>query len=200
MNKQAGVLIPLLAISVVFLLGYKGFGWENSLKGTEIANILTTFSTTNSDKREALTIFQNYLEFARTHNLSGIRSLSHQISTTCGDQSREEECFALMDSVYAFTSTFKLSDFKHIQSDEKQAIMYTDGPTVVILYFTKDESGSLKVLGMRFCFEAPTREAVGVPTESVGNETPAKPCVETDPVKRDLDGNGWWDDVESLFY
>ena len=185
MNKQAGVLIPLLAISVVFLLGYKGFGWENSLKGTEIANILTTFSTTNSDKREAWTTFQNYLEFARTHNLSGIRSLSHQISATCGDQSREEECFALMDSIYAFTSTFTLSDFKHIQSDEKQAIMYTDGPTVVILYFTKDESGSLKVLGMRFCFEA---------------ETSPNSCVETDPVKRDQDGNGWWDDVESLFY
>ena len=185
MNKQAGVLIPLLAISVVFLLGYKGFGWENSLKGTEIANILTTFSTTNSDKREAWTTFQNYLEFARTHNLSGIRSLSHQISATCGDQSREEECFALMDSIYAFTSTFTLSDFKHIQSDKKHVIMYTDGPMVAILFFTKDENDFLKILGMRFCFE---------------DETALNSCVETDPAKRDLDGNGWWDSVESLFY
>ena len=185
MNKQVGILVPLLAISVVFLLGYKGFGWENSSQDTEIANILTTFSFTDSDKSEAWTIFQDYLEFARTHNLSGIRSLSHQISATCSDLSREAECFALMDSVYAFTSTFQLSDFKHIQSDKRQVIMFTDGPTVAILYFTKDESGSLKVLGMRFCLE---------------DETLLNSCVETDPTKRDLDGNGWWDSVESLFY
>jgi len=181
MKKQLGVLIPLLAVSVVVFLGYKGFGWENSFQ--------TVFGSSlpwqEESKREAWTTFQNYLEFARTHNLSGIRSLSHQISATCSDLSREAECFALMDSVYAFTSTFKLNDFKHIQSDERQVIMFTDGPTVVILYFTKDESGSLKVLGMRFCLE----------DESVPNI-----CVETDPAKRDQDGNGWWDDVESLFY
>lgn len=185
MDKQKSILIPLLAISVVFLLGYKGFGWENSLKDTEIANIITTLSTTNSDQREAWTTFQNYLEFARAHNLSGIRSLSHQISATCNDQSREEECFALMDSVYAFASAFKLSDFKHIQSDDRQVIMFTDGPTVAILYFTKNESGSLKVLGMRFCLE---------------DETAQEKCVETDSIRHDENNNGWWDSVESLFY
>lgn len=181
----SAILIPLLAISIVFLLGYRGFGWENSLKNTEIANIITTLSATNSDQREAWTTFQNYLEFARAHNLSGIRSLSHQISATCSNQSRKEECFALMDNVYAIASTFKLSDFKHIQSDERQAIMFTDGPTVAILYFTKNERGSLKVLGMRFCLE---------------DETAQEKCVETDSIKHDENNNGWWDSVESLFY
>ncbi|MEK9171753.1 MAG: hypothetical protein AAB782_00755 [Patescibacteria group bacterium] len=185
MRKQNSILIPLLAIGVVFLLGYKGFGWENSLKDTEIANIITTLSTTDRDMREAWTTFENYLEFARAHNLSGIRSLSHQISATCNDPSREKECFALMDSVYAFASQFKLGDFKHIQSDERQVIMFTDGPTVAILYFTKDERGSLKVLGMRFCLE---------------DETVQKKCVDTDSIKHDENNNGWWDSVESLFY
>ncbi|KKU21202.1 MAG: hypothetical protein UX31_C0020G0008 [Candidatus Nomurabacteria bacterium GW2011_GWA1_46_11] len=181
MKKQLGVLIPLLAVSVVVFLGYKGFGWENSFQ--------TVFGSSlpwqEESKREAWTTFQNYLEFARTHNLSGIRSLSHQISATCSDQSREEECFALMDSVHAFASQLEFGEFKHIQMDERQIIMFTDGPTVAILYFTRDNNGAPKVLGLRFCLE---------------DEAVLDSCVETDPAKRDRDGNGWWDSVESLFY
>jgi len=30
MKKQLDILIPLLAVSVVVFLGYKGFGWENN--------------------------------------------------------------------------------------------------------------------------------------------------------------------------
>lgn len=185
MNKQSGVLIPFLAIGVVFWLGYQGFGWDNSLKGTEIDNILATFSVPDTLKREAWTTFENYLAFARTHNLSDIKSLSYQISATCSDPSKEKACFALMDSVYAIASPFELTDFKHIQADERQIIMYTDGPTVAILYFIRDEHGAPKVLGMRFCLE---------------DKTTTGKCVETDPSQRDRNGNGWWDSVESLFY
>ncbi|MDO8569272.1 MAG: hypothetical protein Q7R89_00565 [bacterium] len=180
MNKPVGVLIPLLAISIVFFLGYKGFGWENSFK--TVFNLPLPWQ--DESKREAWTTFQNYLEFARTHNLSGIRSLSYQISATCSDSSKEKECFALMDSVYAIASPFKLSEFKYIQSDERQIIMYTDGPTVAILYFTRIEN-TTKVLGMRFCLE---------------DETTMGTCVETDTIKNDSNNNGWWDNVESLFY
>ncbi len=172
-------------MSVVLVLGYRGFGWENSFNSQEIKSIANTFAVSDPTKREAWTTFERYIEFARTHNLAGIKSLSHQISATCGDSSREEECFALMDSVYAFASTFKLSDFKHVLLDERQIIMYTDAPTVAILYFTRDEAGALKVLGIRFCFE---------------DETVEEKCVETDSIKEDEDGDGWWDSVESLFY
>jgi len=185
MTKQNGILIPLLAISVVFLLGYQGFGWENIFKNTEPIDTTIPLAVSDPLKAEAWTIFQNYLNFAKNHDLAGIRSLSHQISATCNDPLKEKECFTLMDSVYSFASAYKLNDFKHIQADGRQIIMSTDGPTVVILYFTKDESVSLKVLGMRFCFE---------------DETALNSCVETDPAKRDVDGNGWWDSVESLLY
>ena len=182
MKKQLGVLIPLLAVSVVVLLGYKGFGWEkNSFQAT--FDLLLPWQ--EESKREAWTTFENYLEFARAHNLAGVKSLSYQISTTCSDATKIEECFALMDSVYAFASTFKLSDFKYIQSDDRQVIMFTDGPTVAILYFTRDEKGSLKVLGLRFCLE---------------DKTFQEKCIEAGSIRYDEDGDGWWDSVESLFY
>jgi len=181
MKKQLGVLIPLLAVSVVVFLGYKGFGWENSFKA--VSNLPLPWQ--EGSKREAWMTFQNYLEFARTHNLSGIRSLSHQISAACNDQSREEECFALMDSVYAFASQLELGAFQRIQMDERQIIMFTDGPAVAILYFTRDANGTPKVLGLRFCLE---------------DETAQGKCVEIDSIKHDENNNGWWDSVESLFY
>ena len=179
MTKQNGILIPLLAISVVFLLGYKGFGWENSLISTNLLH-----PQQNNLEHDAWTTFQNYLEFARTHDLPGLRNLSHQISATCNDPAKENDCFALMDSVYSFAGNLKLGEFKHIQSDERQIIMYTDGPMVAMLYFTRNKN-DIKVLGMKFCFE---------------DETTIGTCVKTDAIKRDLNGNGWWDSVESLFY
>ena len=192
MHKGKEILIPLLAIGVVFLLGYKDFGWENSFESTELASIITSLDISDlsrpwlgEPKHEAWQVFQNYLEFARTHDLIGIESLSHQISATCFDPSREKECLALMDNVYAIGSSLKASDFTNVQEDKRQIIMFTDGPVVTTLYFTRKENGTLKVLGMRFCFE---------------DETVSDSCVETNPVKRDQDNNGWWDSVESLFY
>ncbi|MDZ4205875.1 MAG: hypothetical protein U1C12_01550, partial [Patescibacteria group bacterium] len=158
---------------------------EKSFKGTEVARIIALLDVSNSSKHEVWIIFQNYLEFARTHNLAGIKNLSHQISATCSDSAKEAECFALMDSVYAIASTFEPSEFKNIQSDERQIIMSTDGPMVAILYFTKDKTGAIKVLGLRFCFE---------------DETVQEKCVEPTSIKNDADSNGWWDSVESLFY
>ena len=187
MTKQNGILIPLLAISVVFLLGYQGFGWENIFKNTEPIDTTIPLAVSDPLKAEAWTIFQNYLNFAKNHDLAGIRSLSHQISATCNDPLKEKECFTLMDSVYSFAGNLKLSEFKHIQSDERQIIMYTDGPAVAMLYFTRNENdiNDIKVLGMRFCFE---------------DEATVGTCVKTGSIEHDLNGNGWWDSVAVLFY
>lgn len=184
MSKKNTVLISLLAVSVVFLLGYRGFGWENNLKDEGIIKVIDALALPNSSRSEAWQVFEHYLEFARTHNLAGIRSLSHQLSPVCEDPSKEAECFGLMDSVYAVAGHFEFSQFKHIQADERQIIMYTDGPTVVILYFARDKYRVPKLLGIKFCFEEAAQ---------------SRSCVETDPAKRDLNSNGWWDEVESLF-
>ncbi|KKQ83661.1 MAG: hypothetical protein UT07_C0001G0023 [Parcubacteria group bacterium GW2011_GWB1_38_8] len=147
-----------------------------SLKITSGGNVLLA--------QEAWVIFQSYLESARLHDLPSLKKLSYQLSDTCKDESRKEECFALMDNVYNIASPFEASEFKNIQADGRQITLYTDGPVVAILFFVRDIDGTPKVLGLRFCSE-----------EGAQNS-----CVETDPIKRDLDDNGWWDSTESLFY
>ncbi len=132
---------------------------------------------------EAWIVFETYLEFARTHNLDGVKSLSYQISAACQDLARESECLTLMDSVYAFGSTLKKEDFNHVYYDNRQVILSTDAPAVAILYFTRDEKGVLKMLGLRFCFE---------------DENAPGSCARN-MTKNDTDGNGWWDSTESLF-
>ena len=195
MDKQNRILIPFLALSTVFLLGYEGFGWKYNFQDREITRTESTevsFTVPdlsrplpNGPKRGAWTTFENYLEFARAHNLAGVKSLSYQISATCSDATKIEECFALMDSVYEIAKDFKLSDFKHVEEDGRQIVMYSDGPLVAILFFTKDLGGTPKVLGLRFCLE---------------DETFQEKCIEAGSIRHDEDGDGWWDGVESLFY
>ena len=155
--------------------------------------VLPTLSLESSPVgAEAWATFQDYLEFAKKHDLEGIKSLSHQISPACSDPARLEECNGLMDSVYTFASMLNQGDFKNVYSDERQIVMTTDYVSAgegldyvqVVLFFTKN-TDEIKVLGMRFCY------ASDVNSES---------CIETNPSKRDLDQNGWWDQVEALFY
>ena len=194
-KKQITVLVALLATGIIFFISTQNFEIKRPTanNGSSIPS-LSSFPTLSlkiprlddiAVATEAWIIFQNYLEFARTHNFAVFTSLSHQISPACFDPSREKECFALMDSVYSFSSYLEKSNFKYIQADERQIIMYTDAPTVAILYFTKDDTGTIKVLGLRFCFE---------------DESTLGTCVKTDSIKGDEDGDGWWDSVESLFY
>ncbi|MBI2673822.1 MAG: hypothetical protein HYX23_00900 [Candidatus Zambryskibacteria bacterium] len=184
-SKQIAVVLAILAAGSILFVGNRDISsyfpsFSFSLPSLEISRN----STDATLSVEAWNIFQNYLKFAKNHDLIGIRSLSHQISATCNDPAKENDCFALMDSVYSFASPLKLSDFNHIQSDERQIVMYTDGPTVATLYFTRNADDT-KVLGMRFCFE---------------DETTIGTCVMIDSLKQDSNNNGWWDSVESLFY
>jgi hypothetical protein len=193
MNRQIVVIIALLAVGFFLFSStsiFKDMGLvsrpDTSLPTPSFS--LPSLNISLDDEfvtTEAWAKFQNYLEFAKAHNLSGLRSISHQISATCNDPSREAECFVLMDNVYSIGSFFKLSEFKHVQADERQVILYTNGPMVTMLFFTRDENEVIKVLGIKFCQE---------------DENTIGTCVETDQTKRDLDGNGWWDSVESLFY
>lgn len=103
------------------------------------------------------TIFQNYLTFAKTHNLAGLKSLSYQLSTTCTDSTKTSDCNALMDSAYFFGKDMKEKDFVNIWFDDKQIILSTNftrqdvGTTTAgyvrgIIYFVRDAGGNSKVL------------------------------------------------------
>jgi len=194
-NKQIIVVIALLATGLIFLMSNSAFN-ASQLSASNSSSSLALPSISiptlqlqqlggNVVSRQAWTVLENYLAFAQAHDLIGIKSLSHQISDTCTDPASEAACFALMDNLYEVASPLEFSEFKHLQSDERQIIMYTDGPVVAILYFTRDQSGSPKILGLGFCLE--DLEA-------------GERCVETNPDRRDQDNNGWWDSIENLFY
>ncbi|MDO8565494.1 MAG: hypothetical protein Q7R67_02655 [bacterium] len=168
----------------------------SSLSSSLNVQALDVSAPENSSVRNiAWDTWEKYLEAAKNHDLATVKSLSHQMSATCQDPAQEAECFYLMNSVYSFGSTFKRNDFTRIFADERQIVMMTDyemSPEVgtqsiqVVLFFTKTPDGTPKVLGMRFCFKGP--------------DNANSNCIETDPAKRDLDKNGWWDAVEALFY
>lgn len=195
MSKQNIIIVVLLAVGVIFFISTNTFDFKKlstpeqneALDPTPFFH-LPSFKVPLLEKapisEEAWDVFQSYLEYAKAHDLAGVISLSHQLSDICNDPEKEPECFALMDNVYEIASPLQASEFKHIQSDERQIIMSTDGPVVAILFFTIDPSGSPKVLGLGFCLE---------------DDSLAEKCVQTDPAKRDKNNNGWWDAVEAHF-
>ncbi|MEK7176831.1 MAG: hypothetical protein AAB719_00835 [Patescibacteria group bacterium] len=193
MKKEIVVIIALVAAGFILFTGTKSFQLNNPEASSPSpislpAFLFPTLEAPTADRAtvgsEAWQTLQNYLTFAKNHDLSGVKSLSHQISPTCADPLREKECFALMDSIYSLAGELDPRIFKFIQNDNKQVVMYTDGPVVLIIYFTRSENRILKVLGLRAC------------VEMQGGD----PCVEPDTLKNDEDKDGWWDTVETLFY
>ncbi len=194
-KKNTLIIIVLLAVGVIFFISTNTFDFKKLTSSEPKDTVarapffrLPSLKVPSLEKtpvsEQAWAVFQKYLEYAKAHDLAGVISLSHQLSEVCNDPESQPECYALMDNVYEVASPLQASEFKYIQSDERQIIMSTDGPVVAILYFTIDPSGSPKVLGLGFCLE---------------DDTFTEKCVETNPDKRDMDKNGWWDAIEALF-
>lgn len=162
----------LIGIGAILIISALIFGLKvNKAKapvGTEEVSVATTTVATttatstkpeikNSLSHTAWTVFENYLNFAKAHDLSGIKSLSYQLSPTCADATKTEDCNALMDNVYFFGKDMKEKDFVVIWSDSKQIILSTNfkrqeiGTTTAaytrgIIYFTKDLKNNIKLL------------------------------------------------------
>lgn len=159
-RKPNAILISLVAIGVVVFAGYEGFGWQEFIDdfavNSLIADNLKTEEDVAKDKvgKEAWQVLEEYLAYAKAHNLEGVKRLSLKISDTCANESKREECFALMDGAYAFISPFKASDFKNVLWDEYRVTLFTDyrSGTRTAIFFTRDTEGALKVAGVKFCF------------------------------------------------
>lgn len=142
----------------------------------------------------AWSVFERYVAYAEDKNLEGVKSLSHQVSDTCKRPESKSECEQLMENVALIARGYEKEDFKYIYYDERQIVMMTDqietadkdALSQIVLFFTRTDKGDARVLGLRFCFK-------------MLNEL-GKGCFNPDPSVRDLDQNGWWDAVESLFY
>ena len=86
MKKQNKTLITLIAIGVVIFVGYEGFGWKKFIE-PQIKNLNLTLESSQSQTADATSVsleawqvVEEYLEYARTHNLEGIKSLSYKLS------------------------------------------------------------------------------------------------------------------------
>lgn len=169
MKKEILVFIALVVIGAIAALGASKLEDRNSPENISLA---------------AWSTFDVYVEAARTHDLASLTTVSHQLSPACLDATREVECFALMDSVYSIASSLDKTGFKYVETDSKQIVMWTDGPGVAILYFTREGRNAPKVLGLQFCLEIEAGD----------------PCVERETLKNDGDEDGWWDKTEELFY
>jgi len=159
-----------------------------SLSETQWPSLGSTFTST-----VAWSTFQDYIKAAKNHDLETVKKLSYQLSATCANPEKSADCNLLMDGVYNLASSFRQEDFKNVAFDDRQIIMATDylgssenldGAKTAIL-FVKSESGQPQLLSIKFCF---------------GQDSMSNLCVNTNPVSRDSDQDGWWDDVESLFY
>lgn len=71
-------------------------------------------------------VFEAYLAAAREHDLQKVADLSYQLSDTCKDETRQEECNALMDNVAFFGQSFVKESMWLFGRDRKQIILTGD--------------------------------------------------------------------------
>ncbi|MDB5266244.1 MAG: hypothetical protein JWN89_59 [Parcubacteria group bacterium] len=242
----------IIAVIVLALVGFAGYSYR-----TGKLNFLTSRATTaaqtpessftpteiptlagGADKalaHEAWGVFQTYLGFLHKHDISGVKTVTQELSTTCADKAKTAECNKLMDSAYDIGSTFKEADFTHMLFDAKQIILSTSFHTETsdlaralvrqVIYFSRDEKGVPKVLSYTFPneityalydakdpkvnpagldarlrFRVNDRDLDGLPdeVEECSFVGVSASCVKTNADKRDTDGDGWWDGVESF--
>mgnify|MGYP001567436285 FL=1 len=188
MKRYIGVAAALVVTGIFF--------YGDKLDLPLIDNLNLNINATPADPVGALAwqTFEQYRTYATEGNLDGVKSISHQISETCKNPATLEKCNRLMASVAQFTRDLRGSDFTEVYYDDRQIVLLSepietaggDALVQVILFFTRTPAGEPRVLGMQFCFK------------NKGEEN--QNCFNSNPAARDLDQNGWWDAVESLFY
>lgn len=146
--------------------------------------------------------FESYMKYAEAHDLEGVASLSHQLSDTCLDPERVEECHALMDNVVLISKEFDKTKFVNVWRDRKQIILSTDwtveeneavkGYYRNVIYFTRDWKGNPKLLSM----SAPI-DFVYLPREGVSAEELDAMLLEK---IIDTDKDGLDDEVENCTF
>lgn len=117
---------------------------------------------TGNIPNRAWATFEKYIEYARTHNIEGVRSLSHKFNGTCSKAKESEEmekkCFAILDSVYETGISMNKSDYSNVAFDSKQIILSTNPKktdsadkveiTKNLIYFTISTNNEIKLLAL----------------------------------------------------
>ncbi|OHB09138.1 MAG: hypothetical protein A3G46_02930 [Candidatus Zambryskibacteria bacterium RIFCSPLOWO2_12_FULL_39_16] len=189
-----------------------------------------TLPLSNDPKDIAWAVFQKYLNYNKDLNLEGVRSIVYKIASVCNDPKTTIDCKARMNSAYQYGSALKKENFVNVWNDKKQTILVTDfwteeddisaGRFRAIIFFVRDESGSLKLLsfspfkgvttGKSIASKKEIDDRLIIYTEDNDQDgiadyeeqclgaTEGQTCTKTNPKLRDTNGNGLWDGVEAL--
>lgn len=190
-----------------------------------------TLPLSNDPKTLAWAVFSKYLAYNKDQNLEGIKSVVYKISAVCNDPKTIIDCKARMGLAYQYGSALKKEDFTNVWSDSKQTILSTDfkiqeddsaiGRNKAIIFFVKDDAGSLKMLSFspfkgaivskdttasrkelddRLIIYTEDNDQDGIADydEQCLGVKEGEVCTKTDPKLRDTNGNGLWDGVEAL--
>lgn len=200
------ILIAVLILGILALGGvlYKRHIANIKTKALENqAEILAgskTLIKTDEDKalaHSAWLAFQQYVAFAKAHDIKGLESMTYKLSPTCVDPTKTKECNTLMDGLVSVANVFDEKMFTHIMYDEKQLILSSDykleenevvrGYSHAVIYFLR-ENTSFKIVGF-----GPTQ---GRYLAKLPNQTPAD--LERALLERlqDSDSDGKADYVE----
>lgn len=198
----------------------------------EIGDVKSNAGRGTETNRSTWAVFQDYLQFAKTHDKVGLASLSYKVSDTCADPKQEKECFVKMDAVYVAGSVLKEQNFINISEDSKQTILSTGytrqdsekefGISKSVIMFIKDGSGKPRLVALKpnekwtiartatstvAQLEAKLARMI-VDADKDGMTDDLENCVfpdnfivfsceKTDPLKKDSNGNGYWDSFET---
>jgi len=125
----------IIAIVVVVLAGLGFYFFQNrgSAPVVEIEHNATSTPETGTKLTNfdlAWNVLQQYLAYAKAHDVAGVEKLSYQLTDSCKKYNESEanktDCDARMNTVYNFGYSFKKSDFIYEWSDKKQIILSTD--------------------------------------------------------------------------
>lgn len=130
---------------------------EQQDSGSKVSDIIAKIFPA-SEKDIAWDLFQKYLLANKEHDLNGVKSMVYKMSPVCEQTASTTECFARMDSAYAYGSGFKKEDFIYFWHDDKQMIFASDywtessesidlyGRFRSIIFFIKNNDGQWQIL------------------------------------------------------
>jgi hypothetical protein len=163
------------------------------------ANIKSVVGFSIPDK--AWTTWENYLEYARVHDIAGVKSIAYIFNGTCSkveaDPGMQEKCYKILDDLYSLGITLKRSDFPNVSFDNKQVIFFTNvsqkeeantmGTAKNLIYFiNKGDEIKLLYLEMWRSFAI---EKKNLTSEQIASKIEEK--------TKDTDGDGLEDQLES---
>lgn len=176
-------------------------------------------------------VLQQTISYAKNKDINGINTIFYKPLPPCSDA---QECSEILDFIYNMVSQLNEKDFVNRWEDSKQIILSTNPKKDDYLeakrykkdyiYFTKDDSGNLKLLSLilgktwshttkntnlteaqieqelqKMMLDTDQDGLTDMEETCSGGEQYNPECVKTDPLKRDTDGNGWWDGTEKKF-